>query len=263
MSLTRRHTLAAGLGSAAAAGLIPGNWFSAFAQSSGDALMAQTISTNNGDVSIAPINHASLALIGSGLTIFIDPVGDVAQYAHLPKPDLILVTHEHGDHFNTEVLLALTADKTTLVTNPAVFEKLPETLQLKAHVMKNGDIAQLVGTKIEAIAAYNTTADRTKFHPKGRDNGYIVTINATRIYIAGDTEDIPEMRALSDIALAFVPMNLPYTMDIDQAADAVLAFAPKVVYPYHYKGSDIVAFKAAVEAKNAEIEVRLHDWYAA
>lgn len=262
MLSTRRKALLLGFAGAATLGITPGPWTNTLAQTTGVNSMPATIMSGNGEIRIVPINHASLALLAPRLTIYVDPVGNPQRYADLPRPDLILITHEHGDHFELETVSALASDQTTLVTNPAVYEKLSADLQLKTNPMRNGDITQIVGTKIEAIPAYNTTPERTKFHPNGRDNGYIVTINGTKIYIAGDTEDTPEMRALTNIALAFIPMNLPYTMNIDQAAEAVLAFAPKVVYPYHYKESDTAAFKAAVNAANTDIEVRLHDWYA-
>ncbi len=132
------------------------------------------------------------------------------------------------------------------------------------HILANGESFEEKGLKIEAVPAYNLTEDRRDFHPKGRDNGYVVNIGGKRIYIAGDTEDIPEMRELTNIDAAFVCMNLPYTMTVESAADSVLEFAPKIVYPYHYRGqggmSDLEAFKKAV-AVNPEIEVRLLDWY--
>lgn len=223
--------------------------------------MSNMIMGGAGDIMIHPVSHASLALQGGGKVIYVDPVGDAAAYADLPKPDLILVTHEHGDHYNSDTLGALLGENTKLLTNPAVFGKLPSDLKSRASEIGNGGNTEVVGLSIAAIPAYNTTDDRKKFHPEGRDNGYILSLDGKRIYIGGDTEDIPEMRALEGIDLAFVPMNLPYTMDETQAASGVVAFKPKVVYPYHYKGTDTAKFKSLVAAETDAVEVRLHDWY--
>jgi L-ascorbate metabolism protein UlaG (beta-lactamase superfamily) len=145
---------------------------------------------------------------------------------------------------------------------PAVAERIGD--RPGARTLANGETIELEGVSVEAIPAYNLTESRQGFHPKGRGNGYVVTLGDQRVYISGDTEDIPEMRALEDIDVAFVCMNLPYTMDVDRAADAVLAFAPEVVFPYHFRGqggfSDIERFKALVAA-NPAIDVRLLDWY--
>jgi L-ascorbate metabolism protein UlaG (beta-lactamase superfamily) len=137
-------------------------------------------------------------------------------------------------------------------------EKLPEELKAKATAIANGEKATVGPVEIEAIPAYNTTEDRKKYHPQGRDNGYVLTVDGRRAYIAGDTEDIPEMRALTGIMIAFVPMNLPYTMDIDQASSAVAAFKPEVVYPYHYKGSNVEAFATKV---GGAAKVVMGKWY--
>jgi len=139
-----------------------------------------------------------------------------------------------------------------------VMEELPADLKSQATSIGNGESGTLRDIPIEAVPAYNTTADRLQFHPKGVGNGYILTFGDKRIYIAGDTEDTPEMRALNDIEVAFLPMNLPYTMTVEQAADAVKAFKPRVVYPYHSRGSDIEAFSALV---GDAAEVRLRNWY--
>lgn len=212
-------------------------------------------------IAIYPVAHASLALAAPSLTIYADPVGDVAQYEKPPPADVILITHEHGDHYNAGTLGALTGDNTRLITNPAVYEMLPADLQAKASRLANGESAEVAGMTVDAMPAYNMTADRLQYHPEGRDNGYVLTLAGSRIYIAGDTEDIPEMRALTDIALAFVPMNLPFTMDVEQAASAVAEFAPAVVYPYHYRGSDVEMFKSLVEAAGGVTEVRFAPWY--
>ncbi|MCG6859597.1 MAG: MBL fold metallo-hydrolase [Salaquimonas sp.] len=229
-------------------------------------MMGDEYETDNGKITIHPVQHASFVMTvpapgsndGGELVIYNDPVGGAALYADYPRPDLILITHEHGDHFNVETLQALAGDDTKLLTNPSVFDKLPDGLKEKATQIANGGSTTFRGIAIDAIPAYNTTADRLKFHPKGRDNGYILAIDGKRVYIAGDTEDIPEMRALKDIFVAFVPMNLPYTMDIDQAASAVNAFKPAFVYPYHYKGSDIDAFATRVDGGTKVVKGQ---WY--
>ncbi len=196
--------------------------------------------TSLGAITVHPISHASLVLETPVGTIYVDPVGEIEQYSGLPAADLILVTHEHGDHFSVDTLAALMADNlaTPLISNPAVREKLTKNLSGMASVLANGDSTTFADMSIEAIPAYNITEGREQFHPEGRDNGYILTIGDFRIYISGDTEDIPEMRALTDIDLCFLCMNLPFTMDVAAAASAVQEFQPTYVYPYHYRGRD-------------------------
>ncbi|MFZ7091673.1 MBL fold metallo-hydrolase [Primorskyibacter sp. 2E233] len=194
--------------------------------------------TDMGPVTVHPVAHASFVMETPAGTIFSDPVGDAAQYDGFPDADLILITHEHGDHYNEETLTALTKDGTQLITNPAVYDMLPEALKAKATSLANGDSHTWGDVGIDAIPAYNTTEGRENFHPQGRDNGYVLTMGNFRTYISGDTEDIPEMRALTDITLAFVCMNLPFTMEASAAADAVKEFGPSFVYPYHYRGRD-------------------------
>jgi L-ascorbate metabolism protein UlaG (beta-lactamase superfamily) len=248
--LTRRRLMT----TAAAAGIVPVilPYAAHAAAHSGD-----MVPTATGEIAVHPVSHASFVMEVPGAVIYTDPVGGAAMYEGFPAPGLILVTHEHGDHYNAETLAALMADNTQIVTNPAVFDMLPEDLKARATALKNGDTFLAGAIEIVAIPAYNTTEDRKQYHPEGRDNGYVLTIDGARVYIAGDTEDIPEMRALTDIDIAFVPMNLPYTMDVTQAASAVNEFRPAYVYPYHYKGSDMAAFAAAVDGP----EVRDGAWY--
>lgn len=220
-----------------------------------------------GNITIHPVSHASFVMETPDVVVYVDPVGGAEAYADLPAPQLILITHEHGDHYDEPTLSALVGDDTVLVTNPAVYDMLPEALRSKASAIANGESTESLGLPLEAVPAYNLTEERLNFHPKGRDNGYIVTVGDKRVYIAGDTEATPEMRALSDIDIAFVPMNLPYTMAIEQAADGVTEFAPAVVYPYHYRGGDDVysdtqAFADLVAEQNGDIQVVLQDWYA-
>ena len=221
--------------------------------------------TSGGPVTVHPVDHASVVLETPAGVIYVDPVGDASLYDGLPAPDLILVTHEHGDHYNADTLAALIALNMSapLITNPAVLGMLPEGLSSDASALANGENTSVMGITIDAIPAYNTTEGRTNFHPEGRDNGYVLTIGDFRIYISGDTEDIPEMRALTDIDLCFLCMNLPFTMDATQAASAVQAFTPTYVYPYHYRGrdggtQDPKEFAALV---GDATEVQFADWY--
>ncbi len=255
MLFSRRTALAAGTASLAAFGLSR-----AFAQ--GRNLPGDGYPIEGGEIVIHPVDHASFVMSLPGMVIYNDPVGGAERYAGLPAPSLILVTHEHPDHFDVPTLTALAAGGAALLTNPSVHDKLPDDLKSRATAIANGESTTASGIPIAAVPAYNTTADRLQYHPKGRDNGYILEIGGKRVYIAGDTEDTPEMRALTGIDIAFLPMNLPYTMSVDQAAAAVAAFEPGVVYPYHYKGSDPAAFAKLVAASGAPSKVVLHDWYA-
>lgn len=219
--------------------------------------------TPGGVITVHPVSHASIVLETPLGTIYADPAGEAATFADLPAPDLILVTHEHGDHFNAGTLSALAGENTQILTNPAVYGQLPEPLKARAAEIANGGSTEWNGLPIEAIPAYNTTEGRLNYHPQGRDNGYVLGFDGFRIYISGDTEDTPEMRALQDISLAFLCMNLPFTMDVAQAASAVAEFTPAFVYPYHYQGGDggtqdPAEFAALV---GAEVEVKLADWY--
>jgi L-ascorbate metabolism protein UlaG (beta-lactamase superfamily) len=226
----------------------------------GGSLSGDKIPTQDGDLIVHPINHATFLMAWKGTTIYVDPVGGGKRFDGLPRPDLILVTDIHGDHLNAETLAAVAGAKTVLVTPSAVAEKLPENLRQQTTVLANGESKSILDIKIEAVPMYNLTADRLQYHSKGRGNGYVVTLGGKRVYISGDTEDIPEMRALRSIDVAFVCMNLPYTMTVEQAASAVREFKPKVVYPYHYRGSDLEKFKKLV-GEDPAIEVRLRDWY--
>lgn len=219
-----------------------------------------SIGTEDGPLKIFPIHHATLALEWNDRTILVDPVGGAKLFQGLPTPDLILVTDIHGDHLSKETLTEVSGRHTKLIAPPAVVEQLTPDLRNRALVLTNGQACELLGIRIKAIPMYNTTPGRLKFHTKGRGNGYVVTLGGKRLYLSGDTEDIPEMLALKNIDVAFLCMNLPYTMTVEQAARAVRTFKPRVVYPYHYRGSDLNKFKALV-GTNAGVEVRLRDWY--
>jgi L-ascorbate metabolism protein UlaG (beta-lactamase superfamily) len=219
------------------------------------------IPTSKGDLEIHAINHATFVMKWDGKTIYVDPVGGGERFKGFAKPDLILITDIHGDHLHPDTVKAVAVEATTIVAPAAVAEKLSG---VRAAPLANGEKTKAGEIEIEAVPMYNLTPERKERHVKGRGNGYVVALGGKRVYISGDTEDIPEMRALKDIDLAFVCMNLPYTMEVERAADAVLAFKPKVAAPYHYRGqtglSDVEKFKAIV-AKNPAIEVRLLKWY--
>jgi len=218
---------------------------------------ADTLATSAGDVTIQPLNHATLVLSQGARVLYVDPAK--VDFTGQPAPTAILITHEHGDHFDPDNLSKI-AGEAAIVAPQSVADKIPEALKAQVTVMKNGDNGTVDGLPVTAVAAYNTSPDKRQFHPKGRDNGYVVSFGDKKIYVAGDTENTPEMAALTGIEIAFLPMNQPYTMTPEQAADAVKAFKPKVVYPYHYKGTDLQKFPDLVG--NAA-EIRLRDWYAA
>jgi L-ascorbate metabolism protein UlaG (beta-lactamase superfamily) len=224
-----------------------------------------TIRTSDGPLVIQPVQHASLLLTFKGRTIYVDPSWGAAAYAGLPAPDMILITDIHGDHFDPKTLDAIKTAHTVLVVPQVVADKLSAEDKAGAVIMKNGDQSTQAGVGITALPMYNLPESPTAMHTKGRGNGYVLTLGGKRVYLSGDTQGIPEMRALKNIDIAFVCMNLPYTMDIKEAADAVLDFKPKVVYPYHYRGqgglSDVAGFKKLVDEGHKGIEVRLRNWY--
>lgn len=221
---------------------------------------------SGGDITVQPVRHAALVLDWNGKTIYADPYNGAEAYKGLKIPDLVLISDIHGDHLDLKTLQGLDLSRATLVVPPAVAEKLPAEWKEKVIVVGNGESTEQKGISISAIPMYNLPDDSTSRHRKGRGNGYILTLGGKRIYISGDTEDIPEMRSLKNIDIAFVCMNLPYTMSIDQAASAVLDFKPAIVYPYHYRGqggfSDVAGFKKMINSSDKIIDVRLKDWYA-
>ena len=197
-----------------------------------------TISTSKGSVIVQPVFHAALVLEWSGKSIYIDPYNGADTYKSLKKPDLVLITDIHGDHMDLKTLQALDLSGATLIVPQAVADKLPAEWKDKIVVLSNGKTTEQSGISISAIPMYNLPGDSTVRHPKGRGDGYIISLGGKKFYISGDTEDIPEMRGLKDIDVAFVCMNLPYTMSVEEAASAVLDFKPKIVYPYHYRGQN-------------------------
>ena len=200
--------------------------------------------------------HASIRIQYDGKEIQIDPVSRLGQkpidYASMPKADYIFVTHEHGDHFDKGALATLTNDRTRIVTNQRCADMLGA-----GEVMKNGDSKQIADCiSVEAVPAYNTTEGHLQFHPKGRDNGYVLTIDGLRIYIAGDTEDIEEMGTLKDIDIAFLPCNQPYTMTPDQLIRAAKTVKPRVLFPYHYGSTDISTLPSLLQGEGIDVRIR-------
>lgn len=234
--------------------------FSLSHASAATALTGDRIPAEQSEIVVHPVNHATLVLGWNKVTIYVDPVGGAARFADLPKPDLIVLTDIHGDHLHADTLKAVAGPQTALVAPRAVLEQLPQELRGRTTELASGQTATVAGVAVQAVAAYNVTPERQKFHPKGRGNGYVITLGGKRVYLSGDTEDVPEMRALRKIDVAFVCMNLPYTMTVEQAANAVREFKPKIVYPYHSRGSDLEKFKKLV-GDDAGCEVRLRDWY--
>ncbi|TKD66208.1 MBL fold metallo-hydrolase [Flavobacterium sp. ASW18X] len=217
-------------------------------------------------INIIPIEHASMILEKNNVVIYVDPVGGSTRYNEQPTATIVLVTDIHGDHLNIETLEGVVKKQTQLLVPMAVAAQLPEALKNKATIINNDETKTLLeNVSVEAIPMYNLREEALKFHEKGRGNGYVINWDNERIYISGDTEDIPEMRALKNIDKAFVCMNLPYTMTVESAASAVLDFKPKLVYPYHYRGpkglSDIEHFKNIVNKGDEAIEVTFLDWY--
>jgi L-ascorbate metabolism protein UlaG (beta-lactamase superfamily) len=212
------------------------------------------IPTSSGDLTIRFIGHGTLMFRHNGKVIHVDPVEQEADYSALPDADLILVTHEHGDHLDPEAIEEITRASTSIVASRSCEERLAG-----AWIMGNGDTATAAGYRIEAVPSYNiqhVRAEGQPYHPRGSGNGYIITFGDTRVYVAGDTENTPEMKALRDIDVAFLPMNLPYTMTPEMVADAARAFRPRILYPYHFGDTDTGEL-VRLMAGEAGIEVRV------
>lgn len=216
-----------------------------------------TFTTANGtNVYVHCIKHGSLCINIGEKWIYVDPVTDKVQpltdYTTKPKADYILVTHEHADHLDAKAIEQLTKEGTTIVLNP----RSSEILGGKGHILRNGDNKEIGTWKVDAVPAYNISADKQQFHPKGRDNGYVLTIEGLRIYIAGDTEPIPEMQNIKDIDVAFLPCNLPFTMTPEQLAEAAKTIRPKVLFPYHYGKTDIQQVVKLLEGSGIDVRIR-------
>ncbi len=216
-------------------------------------------------LTISPIQHATMVLEWKDITIYVDPVGGAATFFNHKKPDLILITDIHGDHFSLKTLEGLDTKKAKIVVPQAVADQLPEEFTPQIDVLDNGDSKERYGISVEAVPMYNLRKEALTYHPKGSGNGYLLNMESERIYISGATEAIPEMRALKNVTRAFIGMNPIYTMSVESTADAVLAFAPKEVLPYCYLGtaglSDVQKFAKIVTDRNPKIKVTLLDWY--
>jgi len=207
-----------------------------------------------GTLTISFLGHGSLAMELDDFVVYVDAVSDYGIYTRYPKADLILVTHEHGDHLDLQAIGLIRTAKTAVVVTENAASKLQGGI-----VMKNGDTKTVRGFKIEAVPAYNLVHMRSPgvpFHPQGNGNGYVITFGDKRVYIAGDTENVPEMKNLRGIDIAFLPMNLPYTMTPEMVADAAKAFRPKILYPYHYGDTDTAKLTGLLKAEK-DIEVRI------
>nr|WP_295889263.1 MBL fold metallo-hydrolase [uncultured Devosia sp.] len=251
--MMRRRDVVAGMATLQLVTLGPSG---AFAQANMK-LEGDIIPTDDGDITVHPVEHASLVLGFGGETIYVDPVGGAVLYEGLPAPTAILVTHGHGDHFDIPTLEVI-AGTAPILTSQEVFDRLPEALKANASAIANGEDVSLNGMIVRAVAAHNVSADRMRYHPVGVGNGYVIALGDKLVYVAGDTEPTDEMLRLRDIEIAFLPMNLPYTMSPDQAVEALNVFKPRIAYPYHYSGSDLSVLK---ERLGPDTELRLLDWY--
>ena len=219
---------------------------------------SDVIKTSMGDLTMTFIGHGTLMFTLNELVIHIDPVSREADYSQLPDADLVLVTHQHGDHLDMDAIHQVQKAGTKLVMTQACLDQLED---VEATVMRNGDRMTFRGVEVEAVPAYNVEhvrPDGTPFHPKGEGNGYVLTMGDTRVLVAGDTENIPEIKSLKEIDVAFLPMNLPYTMDPEMVADAALAMRPRILYPYHFGNTDTQQLVNLLEGAG-DIEVRVRE----
>jgi len=220
----------------------------------GKSFQVDRIPTSSGDLEITFIGHGTLMLGFGGKVIHVDPFGKLTDYNEMPDADLILITHEHGDHLDLGAVSAIRKSSTIIVANTAAASKLDG-----ARIMENGQKETVMGLLVEAVPAYNVVHKRDNgepFHPPGRDNGYIVTFGDKRVYIAGDTENIEEMKNLGPVDIAFIPANLPYTMTPEMATDAARKIRPGILYPYHYGDTDVAKIKELL-SDMPEVEVRV------
>jgi L-ascorbate metabolism protein UlaG (beta-lactamase superfamily) len=220
----------------------------------GNNFETDAVKTAAGKLEITFIGHGSLMFAFGGKIIHVDPFSRLTDYSKLPQADMILLTHEHPDHLDLKALDSLRADKTKIILTENCAQQVKGGI-----IMKNGDVKTVDGLKIEAVPAYNLVHMRSEgvpFHPKGNGNGYVITFGDKRIYVAGDTENIPEMKQLKDIDIAFLPMNLPYTMTPEMVADAARAFKPKVLYPYHYGKTDPLKLVELMK-DTPQVEIRI------
>lgn len=225
-----------------------------------------TLKTTKGNIVLQPVFHAALVVKWQNTTIYIDPYNGANAYKGLPAPDLILITHIHRDHLDTGTLNSLNTAKAKLIVPQAVADQLPVRWKNQTTVLNNNNTYNYQQVAITAVPMYDLPQEAGSRHVKDKGNGYILALGGKQIYISGDTDDIPEMRNLKNIDVAFVCMNQPFTMTAEQAADAVLEFKPKIVYPFHYRNmngfTDVEAFKKIVNERNSAIEVRIRNWYS-
>lgn len=228
-----------------------------------DLVAPDTLDTDAGELTIQPINHATLSLSLRGQMLLFDPVGGPGRYEGLPEPAAIFVTHAHADHFDVPTLEGLAGPQTPLIVPEVVFEGLPDRLRGQARAMTNGDTGTVASFAVDVVPMSNITPDRLKYHSKGVGNGYVLAVGGRKVHVAGDTEPVPELMALTGITVSFLPMNLPYTETGEQAAQLAKAMKPTIVYPYHYgkDGPEPARFAAAMQGTSG-IEVRQRDWYA-
>ena len=219
-----------------------------------DAREMDTIPTSQGDLNITFVGHGTLMFVFGDRVIHVDPWSKLADYAKLPKADIILITHEHRDHLDPGAVGALTKRTTRVLANPASAKSLAGSV-----AVKNGETNTVHGIRIEAVPAYNLVHMRSPgkpYHPRGNGNGYVLTFGDKRVYVAGDTENVPEMKALKNIHCAFLPMNLPYTMTPEMVADAARAMKPKILYPYHYGKTDRSRLVQLLKGSGTEVRIR-------
>lgn len=225
--------------------------FTAYAQNSFE---KDVIETKTGNLEIIFIGHGTLVFNFGGKVIHVDPWTKLADYTHIPKADIILITHEHKDHLDLKALEILKTEKTVIILPKACAEQVKEGI-----IMNNNETKEIHGIRIESVPAYNIVQMRSEgvpFHPKGRGNGYVLTFGDKKVYVAGDTENIREMKMLKDIYIAFLPMNLPYTMTPAMTADAAKMFSPAILYPYHYGETDTSEIVNLLKGSNIEVRIR-------
>jgi L-ascorbate metabolism protein UlaG (beta-lactamase superfamily) len=245
-----------------AAGYFPQRFYRINQVTGSNILTGDHLATKNGDLVIHPINHASFVMRWNGKMIYSDPVGGATPYQGLPKADLIVITHSHSDHYHAGTIDAVRGKSVRIIAPQAVFNAMGATQRGLTTVLSNGANLDVIGLNVAAVPAYNLTNSN---HPQGVGNGYVLTIGGRRIFISGDTEDVPEIRALTQIDVAFLCMNIPFTMNITKAASTVRQMRPKVVYPYHYRNqdgsfADLTSFRSMV-GTDLGIEVRARTWY--
>jgi L-ascorbate metabolism protein UlaG (beta-lactamase superfamily) len=222
----------------------------------GEPFQKDTIKTIAGDLTITFIGHGTLVFSFDGKEIHIDPWSKLADYSGFPKADIILITHDHRDHLDPQAIRLIRKDQTIVVCSKACGNQIKDGI-----IMKNTEIRNFGGVIVEAVPAYNfqhKREDGQPFHPKGMGNGYVITFGDVIVYVAGDTENISEMKTLKNIDIAFLPMNLPYTMTPEMVADAVKAFKPKILYPYHFGDTDM-AILIDLLKNEKEIELRIRN----